>query len=128
VDSLTLGSQTYNKTELVRLLRKAPKGDASIILAKQLIAAKLNILSGANADDIGSVIDDADTLLSSYTGKLPYGVRASSPEGQDMIVLAEQLDEYNQDYEGCKIKEEKTCGCKKIYSMTMKFLETTSAL
>lgn len=127
VDSLVLGSQTYNKTELVRLLRKAPKGDASIILAKQLIAAKLNILAGANADDIGSVIDDADTLLSTYTGKLPYDVRASSPEGQDMIELAEQLEEYNHDYKGCQIKTPKNCGCKKIYSMTMKYLESTSA-
>jgi hypothetical protein len=127
VDSLVLGTQTYNKSELVRLLRKSPRGDASIILAKQLIAAKLNILAGANADDIGSVIDDADTLLASYAGKLPYRVRASSPAGQDMIDLAEQLEEYNRDYKGCKVKEKKTCGCKKIYNMTMKYLGDTTA-
>jgi hypothetical protein len=49
---LMLSSQTYTKTELLMILRTAigtgPKADASLILADQLIAAKLNIANGAD--------------------------------------------------------------------------------
>ena len=52
VNSLMLGSQTYSKAELLTILRTrvgaGPKADASLILADQLIAAKLNIANGAD--------------------------------------------------------------------------------
>jgi hypothetical protein len=50
VTSLTLGRQTYTQAELLALFDTPPRGDASVILAQQLIAAKLNIANGSNSN------------------------------------------------------------------------------
>ena len=90
-----LGSQTYTKAELLAILGRATKGDASLILAHQLIAAKLNIANGADGTPVTSTIADADTVLSLYTGKLPYGFRTNTTNGQRMVNDAATLDNYN---------------------------------
>ena len=76
---MTLGNQTYSKTELVKILKMAvgtgPKADASLILADQLIAAKLNIANGSDPTAIESTVMHADSLFSALTGKLPYKIR-----------------------------------------------------
>jgi hypothetical protein len=96
VDSLMLGSQTYNKTELLTILKTATGGDASLILADQLIAAKLNGANLANEPDpVPDTITDADSLLSGFSGKLPYKVKPSSPNGQAMVNDAATLESYN---------------------------------
>src|SRR5262249_21793583 len=59
VTSLTLGSQTYTQAELLALFDTPPRGDASLILAHQLIAAKLNIANGSKPAPIRSAIADA---------------------------------------------------------------------
>ena len=78
-----LGSQTYTKTELLTILNtptgSGTKADASLILADQLIAAKLNIANGADGTPVTSTITNADFLLSGFNGKLPYHVKPSSP-------------------------------------------------
>jgi uncharacterized delta-60 repeat protein len=96
VDSLTLGNQTYDKTELVILLGDASKTDASIILARQLIAAKLNLANGSDAAPISAVIAHADAVLSNYNGKLPLKIKPSSDTGQAMVADAAILDDYNR--------------------------------
>ena len=96
VDSLTLGSQTYTKTELLTILTTATRGDASLILAHQLIAAKLNIANGSGEPaPVSSTITHADSVLSGFSGKLPYHVKPSSPNGQAMVTDATTLDNYN---------------------------------
>jgi hypothetical protein len=95
VDSLMLGSQTYNMTELLAILGTPSGGDASIILAKQLIAAKLNIANGSDPTPISSTITHADSLLSMFSGKLPYHVSPSSMIGQQMVNDGKTLDNYN---------------------------------
>jgi hypothetical protein len=96
VDSLTLGSQTYTKTELLTILTTATKGDASLILADQLIAAKLNIANGSGEPaPVPSTITHADSVLSGFSGELPYKVKSSSPNGQAMVTDATTLDNYN---------------------------------
>jgi hypothetical protein len=99
VTSLTLGSQTYTKTELLKILKTAvgtgPKADASLILADQLIAAKLNIANGSDPAPVSSTITHADSLLSAFSGKLPYKVKTSSAVGQMMVNDAKTLDSYN---------------------------------
>ena len=96
VDSLTLGSQTYTKTELLTILTTPTKADASLILADQLIAAKLNIANGSGEPaPVPSTITHADSVLSGFSGKLPYHVKASSPNGQAMVTDATTLDNYN---------------------------------
>jgi hypothetical protein len=91
---MTLGSQTYNQTELLAILQTPIKGVASLILADQLIAAKLNI-ANANGTPVASTVADADAVLSLYTGKLPYRVRPNSTNGQRMVNDANALDSYN---------------------------------
>jgi len=95
VGSLTLGSQSYTETELLSLLTAPIRGDASLILARQLIQAKLNIANGSDPTPIASTIVDADGLLNGFSGKLPYGVAPSSAPGHAMIDDASVLAEYN---------------------------------
>jgi hypothetical protein len=95
VNSLVLGSQTYTKAELLNILRTPVGGDASLNLAHQLIAAKLNIAAGSDPTPIASTITHADSLLSMFSGKLPYHVAPSSNIGQMMVSDAGTLDDYN---------------------------------
>src|SRR6266487_5433269 len=75
VNSVTLGSQSYLKTELLIILNtpigSGKNADASLILADQLIAAKLNVANGSDPAPVSSTITHADSLLSGYSGKLP---------------------------------------------------------
>jgi uncharacterized delta-60 repeat protein len=95
VDSLMLGSQSYTKNELLALLKTSTQTDASIILARQLIAARLNIENGSDATPVSPTIIDADALLSSFSGKLPYKVKPSSSTGGAMTAYAAVLHDYN---------------------------------
>jgi hypothetical protein len=110
-DSLTLGDETYSKAELLRLLKAPSRGDASIILAHQLIAAKLNIANGSDPGPVQRTIADADAALAPFAGKLPYGVRPSSGSGRTMTSLAGVLDQYNNgrltpDCKGCDDRDD----------------------
>jgi hypothetical protein len=99
VESLTLGSQTYEKAELSTILntraRTPGPGDASLALAHQLIAAKLNIANGSDSTPVASTIEEADALLSGYSGKLPYNVDPGSPDGRTMLGEIKVLSAYN---------------------------------
>jgi len=95
VTSLTLGSETYTEAELLAILHTPVRGDASLILAHQLIAAKLNIANGSDPTPVSATIADADSLLSGFAGQLPYHVRPSSPTGQAIVSDAATLDSYN---------------------------------
>ena len=92
VTSLTLGSVTYTQSQLIALLQMKAKGDKSVILAKQLIAAKLNILGGSDPSCIQSTIDAADDWLDiNAPGGLPGNVTLWN-DGQG---LKDDLDGYN---------------------------------
>jgi hypothetical protein len=96
VTSLALGSQIYPQAELLALFDTPPRGDASVILAHQLIAAKLDIGIGSDPTPISATIKDADSLLSQFgTNRLPYSVPTSSAIGQQMVNDANVLDRYN---------------------------------
>jgi hypothetical protein len=99
VNSLILRSATYTKTELLRILRTSvgtePKPMASLILADQLIAAKLNIANGADGTPVTSTITHADGLVS-LPGRLPYRVRTNTANGRLMVSDAATLQSYNQ--------------------------------
>lgn len=95
VDELVLGAETYDRTALLDLLRTPVRGDASLILAKQLIAAKLNVAAGSDYSAIADAIASARDVLVPLPGRLPFDVRASSPEGQAMVSLGGTLDAFN---------------------------------
>ena len=93
---LTLGVVTYTQAELLTILNTPSTGDTSLILAKQLIAAKLNYLSNTvKVLAVTVTTTDADSLLSGFSGKLPYHVAPSSATGQLMVSDATVLDIYN---------------------------------
>jgi hypothetical protein len=118
VTSLDLGSETYTQDELITLLKTPVSGDASLILAKQLIAAKLNVANGSNSSSIASTISDADALLSSVGGRLPLGIHPSTDLGHNMTAAGEELDDFNnrvltpscENYEAGKDKKPKESG------------------
>jgi hypothetical protein len=78
--------------ELMKLMWTSKSGgDASLILAFQLIAAKLNILSGADPTKIDPLVAQGDALLSKFSGRLPYKVKSSSPIGAQMTTIGNTL-------------------------------------
>ena len=93
VDSLVLGTRTYAKSELMTILRTALRGDASLILAHQLIAARLNGAFGVDSTPVVSVLGDADALLGGAA--IPQHVSSSSPLGRSMVADASVLDDFN---------------------------------
>lgn len=96
ITHVQLGCQSYTKEQCLNLLVQPARGDASISLAHELIAAKINRVVGLPATPAQiQAITDADALLCSYTGRLPYNVPASSPAGQQMVALATILEAYN---------------------------------
>ncbi len=96
VTQLMLGCQTYTKDQCITLLVTPVRNDASVALAQQLIAAKINRLVSLPATPQQvQAIADADNLFCSSAGGLPYHVATSSPVGQQMTSLASILDIYN---------------------------------
>jgi hypothetical protein len=92
-NTIPIGSNAYNQCQLLCVLDQPGEGNALIILAHQLIAAKLNVLSGA-APPSGNAIGVADGLIGS-SDILSGFVDPSSTLGQQMTDLADALDLYN---------------------------------
>jgi len=96
ITTIMLGNQTYTQVEVLILLNTPPAGDASLILAHQLITAKLNLAKGLDASVVSGVIAQGDAVLAGFTGRLPYNVPPSDTAGQTMVNLGTILDSYNQ--------------------------------
>jgi hypothetical protein len=95
LNSLTLGNQTYSKSQLVSLMHVPNSQDASVALAQQLISAALNIASGSNPLPICGQLAQAHSLLSQFSGKLPYRVSLSLAAARPMFATASALSSYN---------------------------------
>jgi hypothetical protein len=95
VVTLILGGRVYSKPTLLALLELPTNGDASRLLAHQLIAALLNGSNGAAAD--AEILAQAEAWLTANSagGALPYGVTTSSPAGAEAVAIARQLDAHN---------------------------------
>jgi hypothetical protein len=89
VTSLTLGTVTYTKTELLSILDTEPAGNGLIQLAHQLIAAKLNVANGATST---SAIGDADALIGDLVIP-PVGSGYLDPSATSPLIDA--LSDYN---------------------------------
>ena len=66
-----------------------------MILAHQLIAAKLNVANGSDPAPVTAGIEGADALLSGFPDKLPYRVKMSTAPGQEMVNQTSLLRDYN---------------------------------
>ena len=99
VTGLTLGGVSYTQSEVLGFLSVQPKGDDSIILAKQLIAALLN--GGACDPNASATVAAAQSWMTTNKdgdGRLPYGTTCVNPSdpGCTAWSLGQTLDQYNQ--------------------------------
>lgn len=108
VGGLMLGDHFYTQAELLTLLRTPVRGDASVALAHQLIAAELNVAAGASPIP---AIADAQTWMSVHDGggTLPYGIRASSTAGRMATRLNDALSDYNEGLTGPGHCDDRDC-------------------
>jgi uncharacterized repeat protein (TIGR01451 family) len=60
---MTLGSVTYTAAQLVAIFGQPVRGNGLVSLSHQLIAAKLNVASGADPSGIQSAVAAADALI-----------------------------------------------------------------
>ncbi|MBI3537664.1 MAG: hypothetical protein HY070_08925, partial [Chloroflexi bacterium] len=92
VQTISIGGVNYSKTDAINnIFNVQPNGDATYILAQQLLAAKLNVLKGADNSAVASTMTNADAFLQAH----PLG---SNPQGTDRdsaIAMAATLDDYN---------------------------------
>ncbi|WP_437632965.1 hypothetical protein [Sorangium sp. So ce854] len=98
VSSLTIGGVEYSQAELLEIFRTAPKGDKSLILGHQLIAALLNVASGASDAALDGALADAEAWMAANKdgdGRLPYGVKGGSA-GDAAVALSGALADFNE--------------------------------
>lgn len=99
VDEIEAGDITYSKEDALQILNEADSKDATKMLAAQLIAAKLNRISGASPTfphedttlDIDHLIEEADAFLSRH----PLGSDPREEQRETALHLKEMLDKYN---------------------------------
>jgi len=89
---MTLGTVHYTAAELQSILNEVPKGNGLIVLAHQLITAKLNVANGTSAGVVASAIASADVLIGGLVAP-PVGTGYLAPSLTD--VLTQTLDDFN---------------------------------
>jgi hypothetical protein len=93
VSSLTLGSVTYSKKQLLSILKKPVKGNGLVSLAHQLIAAKLNVAASASAPAaVAAAIAQADATIGGLIVP-PVGSGYLAPSATSGLLTT--LDVYN---------------------------------
>lgn len=96
LQSMILGTETYDQVELLGLLALSSRKDQSIRLAKELIATKLNLAKGASSSTIFETLVEADHLLAAFQGKLPFGVDKKTDLGAEMSKRVSLLQSFNK--------------------------------
>lgn len=92
VATLTLGTVTYSKAQLISILHQPVKGNGLVSLAHQLIAAKLNVANGATCAAISGIIAKADAIIG---GRVPPPVGSDSLSTSSVSALVDLLDRFN---------------------------------
>jgi hypothetical protein len=102
VETLTIGGERYDRDALLALLTSPARGDGSVILGRQLVAALLNVAAGARTThDVDQAIAAAHAWAAGLGGRLPHGLRAAPGDEPNAaafdqaISLAAILDRYN---------------------------------
>lgn len=95
---LTIGGVEYSQEKLLELFQTAPKGDASLVLCHQLIAALLNVASGASDAALDGALDAAEAWMvanKDADGQLPYDVKRGSA-ADEAVSLSGKLADFNE--------------------------------
>jgi hypothetical protein len=93
VASLTLGNVLYTDLELCNIFNTAASGNGLLALAHQLIAAKLNVASGADDTDVAANIAAADALIADLIVP-PVGAGSLAPSVTGSLTAS--LASYNE--------------------------------
>jgi hypothetical protein len=93
VATITIGGRVYTRDQAITLLSTPSRGDKSIDLFKQLLAAKINVLIGNNPSCISSTISSADAWMVAHPPG--SGVSSSSSAWTQASPWHTQLDNYN---------------------------------
>ena len=93
VQSISLGGVTYSKAQAIQTMRMPERGDMTRNVFRHLLAAKLNVLSGNDAECILDAILYADSWLA----RNPMGsnVRINSRGSRDIMGVLVRLGAYN---------------------------------
>lgn len=103
VNSLAIGGRTYDKADLLLILKdRYPTGrvsssDASVKLAKFLVATKLSLLAGSAPGEILSTVQAADAFLAKYA----IGSNPKKPAKAQAEMLASEMDAYLNNKADC---------------------------
>jgi len=97
VTGLTLGTVFYTQAELLQILNQPVGGNGLISLAHQLIAAKLNILNGADPTVISATIAAADAQIGALVIP-PIGAGYLAPASTS--ANTQTLDDWNNGITG----------------------------
>lgn len=97
VSSLTLGTVSYSKTKLLAILSQPVQGNGLVSLARQLIAAKLNLAAGASPAAVASIITMADGLIA---GRVVPPNGSGSLTTSSTSVITQALDDFNNGLSG----------------------------
>jgi hypothetical protein len=89
---LQLGNVVYNQADLLAILNEPAGGNGLLILAHQLIAAKLNLANGANPSFIAATIAAGDALIGNLVCP-PIG--SDSLPSASTSADAHSLDDWN---------------------------------
>jgi len=92
--TITIGGVLYTKAQAIAILQTPPEGDATYILAHQLIAAKLNRAMGWIPGAVG-YIAEADAFLTAHPLGSGSPGELSETDRDYCIFLAEKLDWFN---------------------------------
>jgi hypothetical protein len=91
VTSIEIGEDVYSQAAAMVILSFADSDDATYLLSRQLIAAKLNVLSGADSQSVAQTLADADRWLVAH----PLGSDPLGPDRATGLSLADDLMAYN---------------------------------
>jgi hypothetical protein len=90
-----MGDYVYPKQMVIALLNMSARGDASLILARHLAAAKLNVANGVDWRGYARAAELSDYLMGAYDDRLPLRVRVWSPIGHWFVISAIRLHLYH---------------------------------
>jgi len=92
VEQIDIGGVTYDKCDAILIMQLPTRGDKSLNMFEQLVATKLNVLLGNEADCIEGTIVMADLWMEMNPQPVPARSPAWKNEG---AYLCSELDAYN---------------------------------
>ena len=95
VNGLQLGVQFYTQADILDLIALSVNNDASLALAFELAAAKLNVANGSDPIAVRNALLDSDRLLAEYNTRLPYATGLEGETARLMLDNASVLEFYN---------------------------------